>query len=447
MVQRGSIWRIGNGEKVRIRGDNWLHDPYSRQVISPQKNFPNCTHVCALIDETILCWLEDRVRDELLPHEAEAVLSIPLSKRRPEDSLIWQRMKNGVYTTRSAYRMLAEIDTLSKPGQSNPAASNGIWKQIWSLNVPNKIKHFLWRACGEALPTKKNLCKRKVICNASCESCGKEEEDTIHALWECQVLKEIWWEIDICRSNLLTRFTCFRDLLTGIFQVQEPNQAEKFAYVAWGIWTKRNTARMGQVSTPYQKIYAEAMDRLQEFHAVQVEQPITDTAVKQHRWRPPPSPLLKVNFDGALFMDSCKAGIGVVIRDSAGKVIWALSERIPLPKTVEDVEALAYRRAIEFALEKGLQQVVLEGDSATILNSILGGLPCLAPYGNIIEDSIILASQLSHCSFSHVCRKGNAVADKLAKLAKHLNVPKVWLDNIPSDVNSLVVIDSNSVEF
>ena len=70
----------------------------------------------------------------------------------------------------------------------------------------------------------------------------------------------------------------------------------------------------------------------------------------------------------------------------------------------------------------------------------------MAPYGNIIEDSIILASQLSHCSFSHVCRKGNAVADKLAKLAKHLNVPKVWLDNIPSDVNSLVVIDSNSVE-
>ena len=107
---------------------------------------------------------------------------------------------------------------------------------------------------------------------------------------------------------------------------------------------------------------------------------------------------------------------------------------------------MACRRAIELALEKGLQQVVLEGDSATVLNRILGGLPCLAPYGNIIEDSIILASQFSHYSFSHVRRKGNAVADKLAKLAKHLDVPKVWLVNIPSDVNSLVVIDSSSAE-
>ncbi|XP_075656584.1 uncharacterized protein LOC142626766 [Castanea sativa] len=232
-----------------------------------------------------------------------------------------------------------------------------------------------------------------------CESCGEEAEDTIHALWECQVLKEIWWEMEICRRNLFTRFTCFRDLLTGIFQATEPNQAESFAYVAWGIWTKRNTARMGQTSTPYQKIYAEAMDRLQEFHSVQLEQPQSAQSVEQTRWCPPPAPLLKVNFDGALFMESFKAGIGVVIRDSAGNVIGAMSERISLPKTVEDVEALACRRAMEFALEIGLHQVVLEGDSATVLNSNKGGLPCMAPYGNIIEDSIILASQFSHCSF------------------------------------------------
>ena len=67
-----------------------------------------------------------------------------------------------------------------------------------------------------------------------------------------------------------------------------------------------------------------------------------------------PSPLLKVNFDGALFMDTSHAGISAVIRDLAGKVIGALSERIALPTTVDDVEALACRRAIEFAMEKDL---------------------------------------------------------------------------------------------
>ena len=281
--------------------------------------------------------MKDRVRDELLPHEAEAVLSIPLNKRRPEDSLIWQKTKNGVYTTRSAYRMLPEIEALSKSGQSNPAANNGIWKKKWSPNVLNKIKHFLWRACCKALPTKKNLCKRKVTRNDVCENCGEEVEDTIHALWECLVLKEIWWEIDICRSNLFNRFTCFRDLLTGIFRVQEPNCAEIFAYVAWGIWTK--SSRLGNNSIPYPKIFVDATERMQEFHSMQIDQPPIAPSIGYTCWFPPSAPLLKVNFDGVLFMDTSQAGIGVVIRDSAGKVIGALSDRIVLPTTVDDVEA------------------------------------------------------------------------------------------------------------
>ena len=38
------------------------------------------------------------------------------------------------------------------------------------------------------------------------------------------------------------------------------------------------------------------------------------------------------------------------------------------------------------------------------------------------------------------------MADKLAKLAKYLDVPKVWLEDIPSDVNSLGLIDSSFAE-
>ncbi|KAK9997332.1 hypothetical protein SO802_022018 [Lithocarpus litseifolius] len=87
-----------------------------------------------------------------------------------------------------------------------------------------------------------------------------------------------------------------------------------------------------------------------------------------------------------------------------------------------------------------------EGDSATVLNCIQAGSPCLAPFGNVIEDSISLASRLGYYSFSHVRRKGNVVADKLAKLAKYLDVPKDWLEDIPSDVNSLVLIESSFAE-
>ena len=35
------------------------------------------------------------------------------------------------------------------------------------------------------------------------------------------------------------------------------------------------------------------------------------------------------------------------------------------------------------------------------------------------------------------------MADKLAKVAKFCFVPKIWKEDIPSDVNSLVLLDSN----
>lgn len=135
------------------------------------------------------------------------------------------------------------------------------------------------------------------------------------------------------------------------------------------------------------------------------------------RWSIPPDPFLKANFDRALFHDLSCAGIGVVIRDAAGKVVGALSERINLPPTVEDVEALACKRAIAFAIELGLHHVVFEGDSATIIKYLQADTPCMASFGIVIANSLSLASQLDSVSFIHVRRMGNAVADRFAKLA------------------------------
>ena len=41
----------------------------------------------------------------------------------------------------------------------------------------------------------------------------------------------------------------------------------------------------------------------------------------------------------------------------------SLSQRIPLPFTAIEVEALAARRALELAMETSFDQVILDGDS------------------------------------------------------------------------------------
>ena len=138
----------------------------------------------------------------------------------------------------------------------------------------------------------------------------------------------------------------------------------------------------------------------------------------------------KVNFDGATFRDIASAGLGVVVHDSDGLVIVALSEQIHLPLTVAALEALACRRAILFAIKIGLQDVVFEGDSEVIFKLLTANQPC------IIEELRSLVARLRMASFTHTKRQGNNVADKLTKLAKNLYEPQVWLEDIHSNVSN-----------
>ena len=61
----------------------------------------------------------------------------------------------------------------------------------------------------------------------------------------------------------------------------------------------------------------------------------------QLRWSCPPEGVYKVNFDASLFENVGCAGIGLAIQDSEGEIIAVLSQRIPLPFSVEMAEAMA----------------------------------------------------------------------------------------------------------
>lgn len=88
------------------------------------------------------------------------------------------------------------------------------------------------------------------------------------------------------------------------------------------------------------------------------------------QWQPPAHQQYKINFDGALFKAENQAGIRVVIKDSEGQVMVSLLQRIPLPNIAIEVEVLAIRRALELALEIGLNKGFLEGDSLILMNAL-----------------------------------------------------------------------------
>ena len=66
-------------------------------------------------------------------------------------------------------------------------------------------------------------------------------------------------------------------------------------------------------------------------------------------------------------------GVGVIIRDNRGDPIGALTMPVPISQFVAELEALACQQAVQFALEIGLNRVVVEGDFVTIIEALNNG--------------------------------------------------------------------------
>lgn len=85
-------------------------------------------------------------------------------------------------------------------------------------------------------------------------------------------------------------------------------------------------------------------------------------------WQPPPTNMLKINFNGAIFRKENKSGVRVAIRNSEGLVLASISQQLPRAFQPLEVEVLAVVRALEFGAEIGVKEVVMEGDSKIIVN-------------------------------------------------------------------------------
>ena len=172
---------------------------------------------------------------------------------------------------------------------------------------------------------------------------------------------------------------------------------------------------------------------MHEFNLLRPVHPKIPRTARSVRWKPPPPGMVKVNFDGAIFSTQSSAGLGMVVRDQAGLVLATLSQKIPLPTSVETVEVIAARRALIFALELDFESVMVVGDSEIIINTIREKTLLSSNLGHILEDIHVLSCSFSSISFHHIKRMGNCVAHRLARRS-FCNPLLVWMEEVPPDI-------------
>ena len=101
----------------------------------------------------------------------------------------------------------------------------------------------------------------------------------------------------------------------------------------------------------------------------------------QQTWQPPPGSLFKLNFDGAYFDDGAYSGYKAVIRNKKGEVMAAIAVRGGVVHGSEEVEVMACRKALEFSIDAGFTEIILEGDNAMVMKRKSQAQPDLSRLG------------------------------------------------------------------
>lgn len=165
--------------------------------------------------------------------DAKAILSTRISQNCIKDKLAWVHSKNGQYTVKTGYQKWHQTYV----GNMGVQQSTG-WSRLWRLEIPHKIKIFLWRLCRNNVPVRSVLRGKGVAVPIGCMMCVGDIEHLLHLFLDCEFAKECWhrmnldfdnWAVENASEWLLHRLS--RDTTDNLV---------KIAIVLWGIWFARN---------------------------------------------------------------------------------------------------------------------------------------------------------------------------------------------------------------
>ena len=261
VIMEGSRWRVGNGRQIWAESRNWL----SHKPIFRREEWPNL-RVGNLIDDRDWEWKRTMIAEIFAPRTCEEINAIPLGRERTQDALIWKENRKHEFSVESAYHVALRLNKHEVTEHSQAGADGKLWKKVWKLNVPPKVRTFMWRACADTLPTRDNLHRRRVGVDRNCEFCRQQPKTGAHLLWECPFARNVWslssGKVQKCRNEVWDFFQLFRALEEKLTM----KELEQWATIAWGIWNARNRAHFEKIQTQPQTILDGSIDLLTSYH-------------------------------------------------------------------------------------------------------------------------------------------------------------------------------------
>ncbi|KAH9683148.1 reverse transcriptase domain-containing protein [Citrus sinensis] len=419
VVVSGSRIQIGHGQQVLIGQDPWLPDTNNGFITSRIHEELAVAKVSSLMVPNQRSWDLDLLADIFNERDRELILQIPLSQRRESDVWYWLHDLCGVYSVRSCYKLLTHRDSDS---------STRVWRSLWRLEVPSKVRNFLWRAATNVLPTTSNLVHRRVAIAPTCSLCNACNETVTHALLECGFARSCWISSAV---GALGHYTSFLGWLEFIFTMYNKENCQLAAMICWRIWIHRNDFVWNQRRSSGLQVLNSAGRMLFQWQSAKNQLLWADVAAVNGNhgavcWEKPCDGWLKCNVDAAIFKAHGKFSIGCVIRNSYGDFVTARCKCFPGNFGSREAEALGIREALSWIKRLQLTSVIIEMDNLQVFQALTEKFSSPNGFGLIIEECRSLAMSIGEVQFSFVRRSANSAAHCVARVGGSMSGPGEW---------------------
>lgn len=242
-----------------------------------------------------------------------------------------------------------------------PSSSGGTelkWDSIWHLNIPPKVRMFVWRACANILPMKVALFRRHVAANPFCDRCGKEVESLAHTLFVCRDSEQIWSSDPFNLPSFPTQ-TSMWEIMAVLRRLLSPELFLDAVVICWNIWEVRNTELHGSLEELPGNIATWAREYRKLYEEAQLGNGMKSDNTLESQCKPPEPGVIKINVDVGLPAGLDSFRIGLVAGDSAGQVLWWRVKQITGRPNPVDGEAMAVYHGVFLAKDKSWPRVII----------------------------------------------------------------------------------------
>lgn len=192
----GAHWQIMRGSDVRVWVNKYI--PSLLQglpILMGKATVSRNTRVESLICPNTKTWNIDFLEGVISREQMRVIHDLDIGDVSKSDWLVWPYDKLCNFTVKSGYHWAhARVSHLAGvPSSHITSLSPQVWKTLWKVNAPPKLRHFMWKSFHGALPTMVNLFRRKSAQSPICPICNACEETIEHLILQEHVILQCPW--------------------------------------------------------------------------------------------------------------------------------------------------------------------------------------------------------------------------------------------------------------